>query len=330
MHDRQTIHRVATMYYVQDQTMDAIAAQLRLSRSTVSRMLKTARELGLVTISVASDPGSESPLAQAISSAFGVQTHVVPCRSSASSVQRLDQVARVAAQLVSSLVHDDQVVGLAWGTTLSAVIPYLPPRPTRGTSIVQLNGAANQVSSGVTYAGELLNSAAAAFDAEVTYFPTPAFFDYADTKAALWRETSLRRVLDLQRRCDLAVFGVGALQGEVSSQVYVGGYLDDTDLATLRSTGVVGDVCTVFVREDGTWADIELNHRTSGPTPGDLATIPRRVCIASGRSKVPALVGALRAGAITDVVIDEPSAALLVDRLRGRSGRGERVRRARA
>ena len=43
---------VARMYYVQAETMDAIAHHLGVSRSTVSRLLKEARERGLVRVTI--------------------------------------------------------------------------------------------------------------------------------------------------------------------------------------------------------------------------------------------------------------------------------------
>ena len=53
--------RAAQMYYLQDLTMDAIARELRTSRSTVSRLLSSARETGLVQIQIRSplDTGPE-------------------------------------------------------------------------------------------------------------------------------------------------------------------------------------------------------------------------------------------------------------------------------
>ena len=40
--------RAASMYYLQDLTMETIAKHLGTSRSTVARMVKHARETGLV------------------------------------------------------------------------------------------------------------------------------------------------------------------------------------------------------------------------------------------------------------------------------------------
>ena len=76
----------------------------------------------------------------------------------------------------------------------------------------------------------------------------------------------------------------------------------------LHDEGVVGDVCTVFLRADGTWQDVHLNERATGPTPVELQRIPRRVCVVAGDNKVAPLLAALRAGVVTDLVVDEITA----------------------
>ena len=50
----------------------------------------------------------------------------------------------------------------------------------------------------------------------------------------------------------VAVFSVGAFDAEVPSHVYTHNYLTAADLRSLRADGAVGDVCTVFLRADGT------------------------------------------------------------------------------
>jgi DNA-binding transcriptional regulator LsrR (DeoR family) len=90
--------------------------------------------------------------------------------------------------------------------------------------------------------------------------------------------------------------------------VYSAGYLEPEDIQVLDTEEVVGDVCTVFLREDGTYADIPLNKRATGPSPLQLRQIPRRVCVVSGDNKIVPLRAALRAGVITDLIIDEVTA----------------------
>lgn len=301
------------MYYDEGQTMDAIASAFGISRSTVSRLLRDAREQGIVRITLR-PPGVRrvADLRSAIAQRYGVRTHVVPTRSDSSERERLRAVATDAAGVVEDLLQPDQVVGIAWGTTVTAVVEQLTPRPVLGAQIVQLNGAVNTEGSGLANVSTVLDRAASRWAATVHPFPVPAFFDYPSTREAMWRERSVRRVLEMQRRCRLAVFGVGAFDSEVPSQVHAAGYLTDDDLAQLRSDGAVGDVCTVFLRADGTWRDVRMNTRCSGPSPAALASIPRRVLVASGARKAVPLRAALRADCATDLVLDEATAARLL------------------
>lgn len=311
----EQMYQAASRYYVQGETMEGIAHQMGLSRSTVSRMLRDARESGLVRITLADHSGSHSPLARTLSEHFGVRVHMVAVRDSASEAYRFDQVARLAGRLISEIVTDNMLIGIAWGVTLSQVVKHLSHRPLVGTTVVQINGGANQRSSGIPYIGEILQSIGDAFDARVVLFPVPAFFDYPETKQAMWRERSVQSVLRLIERLDLAVFGVGCLQGKVPSHVYASGYMDAAEMAQLAADGVVGDVCTVLLREDGSYADIAYNQRATGLSPAELRRIRRRICVIADPSRAPAIVGALRAGVATDLVIDEGTARAVLDRL---------------
>lgn len=308
----EDVLRAASMYYLQDIKMDVIARQLGTSRSTVSRLLKRARQTGLVEITLRPSNTRAPGLGRSITSRFGIVTYVVPVPDPATHVERLDQVALTTAHLLTSWFDSDMVLGLAWGTTLAAVGRHLQPKPTRGAAVVQLNGAASPRTSGIEYASDLISRFGQAFGAAVHHFPVPAFFDYPETKRAMWRERSIRRVLDVQARCDVAVFSVGAVAGPVPSHVYSAGYLDDEDVEVLRREGVVGDVCTVFLRAGGSWQDVPLNDRATGPTPAELQRIPRRVCVVAGDNKVAPLLAALHAGVVTDLVIDEITAAALM------------------
>lgn len=310
--DDDELRRIATLYYIGDETMEAIASRTGLSRSTVSRQLKAARARGIVRISVTTAESTRGVGAE-LGSLFGIAAHVVPVRETASENQRLAQVARFAGRLISDWFDNNTVMGLAWGTTVSAVMENLVPKPTRGSTVVQLNGAVHAGSAEVRYVSDLLDRACDAFEARPVFFPVPAFFDDPATKAALWHERSIASVVELQRHCDIAVFGVGSWTGSVTSQVYAAGYLDAGDMTALRRAGAVGDICTTFIRADGSWADLAINKRSSGPDIAELATLPRRVCVVASPSRIPGTSAALRAGAVSDLIIDEQTAAALLD-----------------
>jgi DNA-binding transcriptional regulator LsrR (DeoR family) len=94
--------------------------------------------------------------------------------------------------------------------------------------------------------------------------------------------------------------------------VYSAGYLDEDDIRMLHDEGVVGDVCTVFLRADGSYRDVHLNARATGPTPAELQRIPRRVCVVAGDNKAVPLLAALHADVVTDLVVDEVTATALL------------------
>lgn len=315
MNERHDVmYQAATQYYLHGNTMDSIAHSLGLSRSSVSRLLSQARREGLVRITIADALGTASPEARALRERFGIAAHLVNVSAASSASARLEQVARRAASLLADAVHADEFLGVAWGVTMASLARHLPQHPLSGVSVVQMNGGANPRTTDVPYVGEMMQRVATAFDARVTPFPVPAFFDHAETKRAMWRERSIQYVLGLQQRLDVAVFGVGSLTGSIPSHVYAAGYLDAEERAELAADGVVGDICTVLLREDGSYADIPTNARATGLTPAEMARIPRRICVVADPARSRAVLGALRAGVATDLVLDDHTAKAILRR----------------
>lgn len=308
-------YQAATLYYLMGETMEAIAQQLARSRSTVSRLLQEARDQGLVRIALADTASSASPVALELRRHFGTRVHLVAVRSDATDSVRLEEVAKRAGALLTETLGDHQVIGVAWGRAVARSVQHIASRALVGVKAVQLNGNASPQGPGVAYTVEILQSLGDAFAAELMLFPVPAFFDQAATRDLMWKERSVRRVLRLRKRVDVAIFGVGSLQTRSASEARAGGYLTDEEVEQLTGDGVVGDVCTVLLREDGSYADIPLNQRATGPSPDELRLIPRRICVAADASRAAALLGALRAGVVTDLVVDEATARTVLSRL---------------
>ncbi len=292
--------------------MDAIARELRTSRSTVSRLLSSARESGLVQVQIRSPLDSAPELERMIRSQYGVDVHVVPVLDTLNEAETLDRVAMQAARTIGPLVDSNAIIGVAWGATISAVSRHLTRKITHDSTVVQLNGAGNMQTTGITYASDIMRRFGIAYGARVEQFPVPAFFDHASTKTAMWNERSVQRVLELQGKMSIAIFGVGSVHADYPSHVYAGGYLDETDLNLLAGSDVVGDVATVFFRADGSSDGITLNERSTGPSHEQLRQVRRRICVVSGASKINGLRGALAARLATDLIVDEATAKRLV------------------
>ncbi len=304
--------RAAQLYYLQDLTMDAIGHELKVSRSSVSRLLQMAKDRGIVEVKIHTPEDAPRRMANQIRAIYGVNAHLVPVADTASPIDRLERVALTAARMLTSFFFAGMTMGVAWGSTTDAVSRNLVPRPLKATRVVQLNGAGNTFTTGVTYSGEILRRFGEAFGATVEQFPVPAFFDDPAAKETLWRERSTKRILDIQSKMDVVLFGLGVSNAEVPSQVYSAGYLSQEDLKSLNENGIVGDIATVFYRADGSSNDIDLNRRSTGPSLDVIRLVPRRVCVVAGSSRIPSLKGALAGRYISDLIMDEKTAEELI------------------
>lgn len=306
--------KVARMYYYQNITTERIARELGVSRSTISRLLTYAKEGGLVEVRIHDPREHPQRLERSIQRRFGIRTvKVVSVPSGAGEHEWLERVAAYTASYLNTVVGSNMVLGLAWGTTLNAIARHLTPKATVGLDIVQLNGAGNTQSMGIAYASEIIIRFVKNYRGRPHLFPVPTFFDYAETKQALWRERTIRRILALQQRADVLLYSVGAVQSGVPSHVYSGGYLESADYAELEASGVAGDIATVFFRADGSFDNIPLNARASGPDLALFRSAQRGICVVSGLGKAEGLRGALLGGLMTDLIVDEPTARLMLE-----------------
>ena len=304
--------RAARLYYYHNKKTKAIANEMNVSRSTVSRLLKFAREEGLVNINII-DPAVEPRLIEKkIADRFDdIHVHVVPVPETTSEAEWLNRIAHYTARYLNTVFGSNMTLGIAWGTTLTAVSKCLIKKTTLNSQIVQLNGAGNTLSMGIEYASEIIMLFSENYQARAHLFPLPCFFDYPETKQALWQERSIKRLLDIQKQADILLFSIGAVNAGTPSHVYSGGYLNERDYKELEELDVVGDIATVFFKSNGDYKNIPHNERASGPELSFFRD-KHSICIVSGLAKVRGLYSALKGRYIKELIVDEPTALELV------------------
>ncbi len=304
---------VARMYYYQGIKTDAIAKEMHVSRSTVSRLLDFARTNGLVEIKVIDPTENPKILAKIFCKNHAInRVHVVPVPELAGEAAWLDYVAQYTAVYLNTLFDSEMILGIAWGTTLTAISKHLIKKQTFNSHIVQLNGAGNIRTTGLDYAGEIINRFAVNYSAQSHLFPVPTYFDNPETKEWLWREGSINRILDLQEKANFLLYGIGAVNAGVPSHVHSAGYLVEKDYEELNRYKIAGDIATVFFKEDGTYKNIPINNRASGPSL-DLFQKNYGICVVSGLAKIRGLHGALKGNLLNELIIDEPTARSYID-----------------
>ncbi len=305
---------VARMYYYQNMKTDAIAKEMNVSRSTVSRLLTFAKNEGLISIKISTPDQKLFELEKIIFTSFKVKNvYVVPVPEIAGEAIWLDRVAQFTVNHLNTVFDSNMIIGIAWGTTMSAISRHLLKKSTHNSQIVQLNGAGNTQSMGIDYASEIIMRFAQNYQARAHLFPVPTFFDYVETKKYLWKERSIKRILDLQERADILLHSIGAVNAGIPSHVYSGGYLEEKDYKELKKERIAGDIATVFFREDGSFDNIPINERACGPNL-EMFQKKHGICAVSGLAKVNGLFSALKGNLISELIVDEPTARELVNK----------------
>jgi deoxyribonucleoside regulator len=309
--------KVARLYYYQNIKTEDIAIEMNISRSTVSRLLQFARDEGLITIRITDQLAEPRLLEKKIIDKFGIeQVHIVPVPDISGENEWLTRVSHYTAKYLNTLFDSNMTLGIAWGTTLTAITKCLEKKCTQNSRIVQLNGAGNIRSMGIEYASEIILKFSENYQARAYYFPLPAFFDHVETKNSLWKERSIRQLLDIQDQADILLYSIGAVNAGVPSRVHSDGYLDKKDYQELENLNVVGDIATVFFKENGTYDNIPLNLRASGPNL-DLFKKKHGICVVSGLAKVQGLQAALNGKLMTELIVDQPTAQELIKKFIG-------------
>lgn len=304
--------QVARLFFEREMTKVQIAAQLGISRFRVARLLEQARRQGLVRIEFRDIPAQDRELAAAIERRWGIELCVVAA-SRAPDPGGGPPLARLAAAVISEIIGPDEIIGIAWGSTLAALVAELPSRSSPGVHVVQLAGSSGRVER-IRNPGELARVLAERFGG--TYHPmfAPAFVGSAELRDALLREPEIKATVDLFERVTLGLIGIGSFAGgkRSSSSLVQTKVLSDEDLHRLLDEGAVGDLILYPFDRHGRFVADELAEHAVAVTIEQLARIPRLIAIAGGAVKAEAIAAALSTGLIKILITDEAAATRIV------------------
>jgi deoxyribonucleoside regulator len=303
---------VAEMYYLADKNQAEIARVVGVTRSMVSRMLAEAREKGIVEIRIRRPLQPHRELEEALVSCFGLQGANVVTVSGLDDPHLLQYLGALGAQVLQRYLAPSSVLGLAWGTSVSATVDAMPAGDPVPLKIVQLVGAMGSRISDYDAHG-LVARLAEKLGGEAYYLNAPFICDSRETVEALLRSPGVRDTVELGKQTKVLLAGVGSTS-PVYSSFYLAGYVPLEELLQLREAGAVGDVCGLHFDVDGRECRDALCQRLVTIQRADLLNIPARIGVAGGPGKVEAILGALRSGYINVLVTDHITAHKVLER----------------
>jgi DNA-binding transcriptional regulator LsrR (DeoR family) len=303
--DPELLAKAARLYFLEDRSQDDVAAVLGTTRSNVSRMLKQARDLGIVQIRIVDPAKRDHELEQTLRRRFGlVDVRVLEVTP---ETDVLPGVGRLAVRWLEETLRDGQVVALSWGHTLQAMVRAVDGLSRRDVEVVQLVGGLSALASAVT-GQELVRELSERMGARHRYLHAPALFGSAEALAMMLQERAVADALDAAKTADIAVVGIGT-PGIGSSGALIDALgLSPAQRADFDASGPAGDICARFYDLSGREVQSVVSGRVLAVTLDDLRAIPTVAGVAAGREKASGILGAVR-GRIIDVLICDQEAA---------------------
>jgi DNA-binding transcriptional regulator LsrR (DeoR family) len=299
--------KVSRYYYEQELTQSQISERLRLSRQKVQRLLKEAREEGIVQISIRPVIGAFPDLERMLENRFGLQEAVV-----IETIDYDDQfvVAREvgvgAADYLRRVVQSQDAIVISWGGSLLGLVNALSGGSRRadldGISVIQGLGGLGDPNKEV-HAADLTRRLAQVLGGEAVLLPTPAVAGTREARDTYIEDPFVSNVLKQAQSANLAVMGIGAPRLD-SILMREGRIVTAQDLETLKNNGAVGDINLRFFDENGMLVQSNFDQRVIGLTLDEIKRIERVIGVAGGAAKVSAVRGAL-AGKLVDVLVTD-------------------------
>ena len=296
--------KVARMYYIQELNQQAITEKLQLHQSTISRMLKRAKSLGLVRFSIATPPGTFADLEDQLASRFNLRDAVVvDCPAEGEAMVR--DLGAALAYFLETTLKPGRIIGISsWSRSLFEMVDALHPgNYCAGGKVVQILGGVGNVGSEF-HAIHLAQRLAGSIGAKAVLLQSPAVIGSAEAQRVLSRDPVVQEASALFDKLDIALVGIGSM--EPSRMLAASGNIfSRAERAELQRLGAVGDICFRFYNLEGQPIKSSLMKRVIGIDLDKLRACNSVVGVAGGMEKMQAILGALRGGLIDVLITDQ-------------------------
>ncbi len=316
--DERLIYKVCSLYYQDDMNQKEVGDYLGISRSSVLRMLRKGKELGIVTIELHNPRFYDyGDMEKALEKAYGlkdviiVENSVLDTRAEAAS-----QMFGKAADYLHGFFKEGDQIGVAMGNTLNNVVNTNKVyEKHKDLLFVAMEGGISQstIDSTDVQGNELVRKFADKFGGTYAQFLSPAVFSDKKVLDFFMEEKSVNYILDEFKQLNSIVVGIGIPDG-TNHTLEKAGYISGKELKKLAENGAIGDMCLQFYDKDGNTDQFAFfNDRVAAMRLSDIRAVPNKIGIASGQRKAEAVIGAVRGGYINILIIDSECAKRLIE-----------------
>ncbi|HTJ30387.1 MAG TPA: sugar-binding transcriptional regulator [Acidobacteriaceae bacterium] len=303
--------KIARLYYDQGLRQVEIMERLNIHQSTVSRLLKKARETNVVRISVATPTGVHADLEEALETRFALKEAVV-VDSDQIEEHIIRDLGAAAGFYLDTTIKPGLIIGISsWSRALLAMVEMMDQSSIgKGGQVVQILGGFGS-SETQSYATYLTQRLASNIGASPVLLQAPGIVGSAEVQQILSSDRTVREASDLFDRVDVALVGIGSLEPS-RFLTRSGNVFSPEERMQLAGQGAVGDICLRFFDQAGKTIESPLMQRVIGMNLDQLKRVQRIVGIAGGTGKLEAIRAALTGRLINILITDRDTAQSLL------------------
>lgn len=331
----EDLAHVAELHYREGLDQKEIALRVHASRSTVSRMLRNALELGIVEVTIRHPIPRDTQLEQELIATLGLTEAWVLGRDSVTTDDDRLALGTLGARCVEQqLVHAADACGeaqaqvtplaqqqrerdnfqtprtaslaICWGRATKLIVENLQPIPRLPVRVIQMIGSLG-TSDSENDGSELTRLGARRMAGSYQLLSAPLVVDDAAFARSLLKQSAIATVLVAAEQASCALVGLGSTEPK-SSALLSAGFMGLDELAAARAMGAVGDVAGILIDAEGRSIPSSFSSRVISLPLARLKNIRRVVGVAFGEEKAAVIRAAAVGGHIRILVTDRSAA----------------------
>ena len=303
------VTKIALMYHEEGIKQSQIAKELGIPQARVSRLLRRATEIGIIKTLVVPPGQLHTRLEREITHKYGLIDVVIADNTVG---HELTMLGAAAATYLESVLFGDERLGISsWSTSLIATAEALTLSHKKvATDVIQIIGGLGNPEAQARATG-LISRFAEISGGAPRYLAAPGIVENMAVRDGLLKDPSINTIVKSWGSLTTAIVGIGVIEPS-PLLVKSGNSLSLVDQRKLIKAGAVGDVCLHYFDSDGILLSSVYENRLIGISSLTLKKIPRRIGIAGGMRKLPAIRAALLGGWVNVLITDSQIAAALM------------------
>ena len=307
--DTKLLYQIAELYYEEGYTQEKIAQLVNFSRQKVQRLLKEGIEEGIVQINLFNPSASFEKLEKKLEQKYDLlKVLVVPAGIQSDEIISKN-IGKAAAGYLESILHDNDIVGIGWGSSVYETINHFNPHRKIQITAIPLIGGMGYIPADFQV-NELIRKFAEKSGGSYIPLYAPALLDNEKIVKQLFTDNNVKKINEFWNIINIAVVGIGKaiLKGSIVPDIY---YNDLPLHSIMENEKVAGDILLHFFHNDGSLFSSVFDKRIIGMSIDQLKKVKRVIGVAGSLWKKDIILATLKGKYINILVTDDITATAL-------------------